>query len=182
MALPRIDGEKLALRPLVVADAARLTEILNDPAVRQNLRLERPVSLAAEQEFIAALARATDQVVVGITARAGGRLLGVTGLHHLADPARQAEFGIFLGGSEEWGKGYGQEATRLIVGYGFDALLLNRVWLHVHADNARGIHAYEKVGFRREGLLREATYRDGRFVDVVAMAVLRAEWRALHER
>ncbi|BDG02781.1 GNAT family N-acetyltransferase [Anaeromyxobacter oryzae] len=177
MAPPRIDGDKVLLRPLVHEDAPRLTGILNDEAVRRNLRLERPVSLAAEQEFIAALARATDEVVVGIVARPHGRLVGVTGLHHLGDPARQSEFGIFLGGPEEWGKGYGQEATRLIVGYGFEALGLNRVWLHVHADNARGIHAYEKVGFRSEGLLRQAALRDGRFVDVVSMAVLREDWR-----
>ncbi len=177
MAPPRIEGDKILLRPLVREDAPRLTQILNDGAVRRNLRLERPVSLAAEQEFIAALAHTTDDVVVGIDARPG-RLIGVTGLHHLGDPARQAEFGIFLGGPEEWGKGYGQEATRLIVAYGFEVLALNRVWLHVHADNHRGIHAYEKVGFRREGVLRQAALRDGRFVDVVSMAVLREEWRA----
>jgi RimJ/RimL family protein N-acetyltransferase len=173
---PRIEGPKLLLRPLDASDAPRLTEILNDPAVRRNLRLERPVSLVAELEFIAALARATEEVVVGMATRHDGRLIGVTGLHHLSDPARQAEFGIFLGGPEEWGKGYGQEATRLIVGWGFQALALNRIWLHVHADNARGIHAYEKVGFRREGLLRQAAFREGRLVDVVSMAVLRAEW------
>ncbi|WP_242393315.1 GNAT family N-acetyltransferase [Anaeromyxobacter oryzisoli] len=175
---PRLEGPRLLLRPLVAADAPRLTAILDDPAVHRNLRLERPISLAAEREFITALARATEEVVVGIAARDDGRLLGVTGLHQLADPARQAEFGIFIGGPEEWGKGHGQEATRLIVGYGFDALRLNRVWLHVHADNARGIHAYERVGFRREGVLRQAALRGDRFVDVIAMAVLREEWRA----
>ena len=90
----------------------------------------------------------------------------------------QAEFGIFLGGPDEWGKGYGQEATRLVVGWGFEALALNRIWLHVHADNERGIHAYEKVGFRTEGLLRQPAWREGRFVDVVSMAVLREEWSA----
>ena len=178
MPAPRIDGPKLVLRPLEAADAPRLTAILNDPAVRENLRLEQPVSLAAEQEFIAALARAVEEVVVGIADRESGRLLGVTGLHHLGGPDRQAEFGIFIGGPEEWGKGYGQEATRLIVGYGFEVLELNRVWLHVHADNARGIHAYEKVGFRVEGVLRQAALRGGRFVDVITMAVLRHEWRA----
>lgn len=180
MGPPRIEGVKLLLRPLVHDDAPRLTEILNDESVRRNLRLERPVSLVAEQEFIAALARATEELVVGIVAREHGRLVGVTGLHHLGDPARQSEFGIFLGGPEEWGKGFGQEATRLIVGYGFEALRLNRIWLHVHADNERGIHAYEKVGFQREGLLRQAALRDDRFVDVVSMAVLRQEWRQPH--
>jgi RimJ/RimL family protein N-acetyltransferase len=46
----------------------------------------------------------------------------------------------------------------------------------VHADNARGIRAYEKVGFRREGLLRQESYREGRYGDTLVMALLRQEW------
>ncbi|MGC4000524.1 MAG: GNAT family protein [Anaeromyxobacter sp.] len=173
---PFLVGEKVSLRPLDATDAPRLVTLLNDPAVRRNLRLDRPVSLAAEHEFIAALARATDQVVLGVAARDDGRLLGVTGLHQLGDAARQAEFGIFLGGPQEWGKGFGQEATRLIVDYGFGTLNLNRIWLHVNAGNQRGVRAYQKVGFKTEGVLRQASFRDGAYQDVVAMAILREEW------
>lgn len=175
---PVLTGERVVLRPLARADAPRLVALLADPAVRANLRLAGPVTLAQEEEFIDAVARASDQVVCGVAARDGGRLLGVTGLHHLDDPARQAEFGIFLGGPEEWGKGYGGEATALLVGHGFEVLGLNRIWLHVYADNARGLRAYARVGFRREGVLRQAARRGDRYLDVVAMGILREEWAA----
>ncbi len=174
--LPTLTGSKVRLRPLIIPDAPRLVALLADPEVSRNLRLRTPVTLAAEREFIASLAHATDQLVLGITALDDGRLMGVCGLHQLGDPARQAELGLFLGGPEEWGKGFGTEATWLICRHGFEALGLNRIWLHVYVDNERGLRAYERVGFRREGLLRQAAVRDGEHVDVVTMAILRSEW------
>jgi RimJ/RimL family protein N-acetyltransferase len=51
------------------------------------------------------------------------------------------------------------------------------VWLHVVADNERGIRAYERVGFKREGILRQEHFRDGRYLDTVTMAILREEWK-----
>ncbi len=174
--LPTLTGEKVRLRPLALPDAPRLVALLADPDVSRNLRLRTPVTLAAEREFIAALAHATDQLVLGITARDDGRLMGVCGLHQLGDPARQAELGLFLGGPEEWGKGFGTEVTWLMCRHGFEVLRLNRIWLHVYVDNERGLRAYERVGFRREGLLRQAAVRDHEYVDVVTMGILRSEW------
>ncbi len=89
---------------------------------------------------------------------------------------RRASFGILIGDKAAWGKGYGSEATRLMLRHAFETLNLNRVWLHVYEYNQRGIRAYEKVGFRREGVLRQDTFRDGRYWDTIAMAVLREEW------
>ena len=169
-------GDKVELRSLTQADAPRLVALLGDPEVSRNLRVRAPVSLAVEREFIAALARATDQLVLGVAARDDGRLLGVAGLHQLGDPARQAELGLFLGGPGEWGKGFGTEATALLCQHGFEALALNRIWLHVYVDNERALRAYERVGFRREGLLRQAAVREGQRVDVVSMGLLRSEW------
>jgi len=180
--LPTLTGEKVRLRPLVIPDAPRLVALLADPDVSRNLRLRTPVTLAAEREFIAALAHATDQLVLGITALEDGRLLGVCGLHQLGDPARQAELGLFLGGPEEWGKGFGTEVTSLLCRHGFEVMGLNRIWLHVYVDNQRGLRAYERVGFRREGLLRQAAIRDGEYVDVVSMGILRSEWAAASSR
>jgi RimJ/RimL family protein N-acetyltransferase len=61
--------------------------------------------------------------------------------------------------------------------FAFETLNLNRVWLHVRATNAAGIRAYEKVGYRREGLLRQHMYREGQYDDIVTMAILREDWQ-----
>jgi diamine N-acetyltransferase len=113
--------------------------------------------------------------VFGLCERGTDRLLGVTGLHRLDTTNRHAMFGIFIGGAESRGKGYGTEATAMVVAYAFNTLNLNRVWLHVYDNNKAGIRAYEKVGFRKEGVLRQDSFRRGRYRDTVVMGILRTE-------
>lgn len=72
-----------------------------------------------------------------------------------------------------------QEATRLVVGHGFEQLGLHRIQLEAYGHNRRAVHVYEKVGFVLEGVRREAAWRDGVWVDEVVMALLDREW-AVH--
>ena len=69
-------------------------------------------------------------------------------------------------------------ATFLLVRHAFETLNLNRVWLHVYEDNPRAVRVYEKVGFKKEGVLRQESFRHGRYWDTITMAVLREEWPA----
>jgi len=173
---PFLIGKAIYLRPLEREDAPTLLSFVNDPDVTRHLLLHRPMNLQAEQDFIDGLTADEDQVVLGIVLRDGDRLIGSGGLHKVDWRCRQAGFGILLGVKDEWGRGHGTETTRLVVDYAFATLNLNRVWLHVFEDNARAIRCYEKVGFRREGLLRQDYFRAGRYWDTITMAVLRDEW------
>jgi RimJ/RimL family protein N-acetyltransferase len=58
----------------------------------------------------------------------------------------------------------------------------NPFWLHVYEHNKRGIKAYENAGFKKEGVLRQDTYREGRYWDTITMGILREEWDASHFR
>ena len=179
MTLPTLPGARVVLRPLVKADAPRLAAIVNDPAVSRTMRATQGhVSIAAEELFIESLETAPAVLVLGVAAAEDGRLLGAAGLHHLDDPARKAELGIFLGPPSEWGRGLGGEAVALLLRHAFEALRLHRVWLHVPADHERAIRVYERLGFRREGLLRESARRSDGWVDVVVMGILADEWAA----
>ena len=73
-------------------------------------------------------------------------------------------------------------ADLLIVAYGFETLNLNRISLRVYEYNPRGIKAYEKAGFKQEGVLRQDVYRLGKYWDTIVMAVLREEWNELVEK
>jgi RimJ/RimL family protein N-acetyltransferase len=84
--------------------------------------------------------------------------------------------GIAIGAKEFWGPGHGTEATRLLVDHAFATLNLHRVWLRVAEDNERGLRSYLRVGFQKEGILREDYYRDGRYRNLVLMSLLRGEW------
>ena len=79
-------------------------------------------------------------------------------------------------GREHIGRGYGTDAMRVIVGYGFREMGLHRIQLGVAPFNPAGIRAYEKAGFVEEGRLRESVLHDGRWYDEVLMSILDHEW------
>jgi RimJ/RimL family protein N-acetyltransferase len=173
-------GTQVYLRGMERADAPAFASYLNDPEVRRFLLLRpRPIALAEEEAYIDRITQSEHDVAFAIVLRQDDRLIGATALHQIDFLRRNCAFGIVIGDPGEWGKGHGTEATRLIVGHAFETLNLNRVWLHVYEYNPRGIRAYEKVGFRREGVLRQDTFRDGRYWDTVVMGILREEWEAL---
>jgi RimJ/RimL family protein N-acetyltransferase len=176
---PFLIGAKVYLRPLDRDDAPLILPWFNDPEVTRTLARHRPVNLRAEEAFIDQLGQGGHDLVLGIAVRATDRLIGTTGFHHMDFTNRHCSFGISIGEKDEWGKGYGTEATTLMVRYAFDTLNLNRVWLHVFEFNERGLRAYEKVGFKREGVLRQNCFRDGRYWDTIVMGVLRDEWQTV---
>ena len=176
MKTPFSIGTKVYLRPLARDDAPLLAQWINDPEVTRTLLMYRPMSLHAEEAWIASLGTSPDEVVLGIALKHSDALIGSTGLHRIDWKNRHASFGILIGVKDEWGKGYGTEATTLMTAYAFETLNLNRVWLQVYDNNARGRRVYEKVGFQTEGVLRQETYRQGRYFDAFIMAILRQDW------
>ena len=172
---PFLIGPRVYLRPIERLDAPLLQTWINDQDVIQNLLNFRPMNLQGEEEFIDKVSRDPDLLVLGIALRSDDRLIGDVGLHRIGSRDRQAGFGILIGEKAEWNRGYGTEATRLIVRYGFEALNLHRIWLHVLEHNVRGQRAYEKVGFKVEGVLRQSAFRQGRYWDTVTMGILRGE-------
>jgi RimJ/RimL family protein N-acetyltransferase len=175
-------GRTIYLRPLERTDASLVQPWFNDPEVTRQLLLFRPISLQAEEAFLDALAKNEADVIVMIVLRETDRPIGTVGLHTDNHPHRQARFGIAIGAKDEWGKGYGTEATALMVDYAFDTLNLHRVWLHVLEYNIAGRRAYEKAGFREEGVLRQSHFTAGRYWDTTCMAILRHEWQARKEQ
>jgi RimJ/RimL family protein N-acetyltransferase len=180
MKTPFLVGTSIYLRPLNREDALVLQQHMNHPDVNRTIAMWRPMSLEREQEWIESTSRGENTVVFGIALREDDRLIGGAGLHEIDWRNRSASFGIQIGDPAEWKKGYGTEATKLVTGYAFDRLNLNRVWLYVYAHNPGGVRAYEKVGYCREGVLRQAVFRDGAYGDVYLMAILAEEWRAAH--
>jgi RimJ/RimL family protein N-acetyltransferase len=176
---PFLVGPKVYLRPLERADAPALVPWFNDPEVVRTLARYRPLNLQEEEAWLERTQGSEHDLGLGIVCRATDELIGGTGLHQMDFKNRHAAFGILIGKKENWGKGYGTEATGLLIQYAFDTLNLNRVWLHVYEFNERGIRAYEKVGFRREGVLRQDCYREGRYWNTIVMGILREEWEAV---
>ena len=168
-------GGRVSLRPLERDDAERIVSWLQDQQVTQHLGDFFPATDAhAVADGIERLYRTGHDLLLGVVRRDTDGLIGVTELHQLDLDNRQASFGLLIG---ERGEGYGAEVAGLMLDYAFGQLALNRVWLHVDERNRRGIRAYQKVGFQREGLLRENRYAEGRYHNTLVMAILRSEWQ-----
>jgi RimJ/RimL family protein N-acetyltransferase len=170
-------GKGIYLRPVERADSTLFVRWVNDAEITRTLLLHRPMTHEAEEEFLMTVAKSDKDVVLGIVARESDQLVGITGLHQIEFKDRHACFGILIGEKSQWGKGYCTEATILMVGYAFDTLNLHRVSLHVVEHNVAAIRSYLKVGFQQEGVLRDALFREGRYHNLIAMAILLDDWR-----
>lgn len=180
---PFLVGDKVYLRPLERDDAPTLVPWINDSDVTRTLLAYRPMNLQNEEDFIDSLYKShNDEMVVGIAIKQTDQLIGVTGFHRADQRNRHTSFGIMIGEKTQWNKGYGTEATALMVKYAFETLNLNRVWLHVYDRNQRAVKAYEKVGFKKEGVLRQDNYREGRYWDTITMGILREEWESSRKK
>ena len=175
-------GKKVHLRPLEKEDARAIVPWFNDAEVLRTIDRYRPMSVQQEEEFLAKLPDSATDLLLGIAVAGEGKLVGVTGLHKIDPKNRTAVFGIIVGAKTEWGKGYGTETTWLMAKHGFEALNLNRITLHVREFNDRGIRAYERVGYRREGLLRQDSFVEGKYHNTIVMGLLREEWDAARKR
>jgi RimJ/RimL family protein N-acetyltransferase len=103
------------------------------------------------------------------------KLIGFVGLFPIWEHGN-AWVGIGLGERDYWGRGFGTDAMRLILRYGFMELGLHRVTLDVFEYNPRAIRSYEKAGFRVEGHQRQVLNRNGKRWNVIEMGILREEW------
>ncbi len=180
-----IYGERIRLRRDERSDIPQFVEWLNDPEVRQYLLMNMPISQAAEENWFENMLKLPiNEQPFGIEIRQvsaeGGddhwQLIGNCSYMDINWTARSAEVGLFIGDKSCWNKGYGTEVMRLLLRVGFETLNLNRVFLRVDEDNKGGIRAYEKAGFVHEGRIRQGTYQNGEYRDMLLMSVLRSEW------
>ena len=173
-------GERIRLRHTEREDLPFFVEWLNDPDVRRGLMLHLPLSIAEEEQwFENMLTSPQDERPLVIEAKTEDdwTMIGNSSFHNLDWRNRNAELGIFIGEKSYWDRGYGTEVMRLLLKHGFNTLNLHMIYLRVYEDNRRAIRAYEKAGFVEDGRLRQMIFKDGEFLDVIFMSVLRAEWR-----
>ena len=177
---PIIRGERVYLRAPERSDIPTFVRWFNDADVLRNLAMRAPMSEAAEERWFDGMLtrQGTTDLNLVICLNADDRAIGTIGLDGIDQADGTAEFGIAIGEPDEWGKGYGTDATRAICDFGFGELRLERIGLHVYADNERGRRTYEKAGFTLEATLRRAHFARGEHHDVHVMGMLRDEWLA----
>lgn len=172
---PTLTGDLVVLRQLDEGDYDALQAAMDDPDVARLTGSHREIGEEQAREWMRTRKDQTDRLDLAIVDKASGAVVGEAVLNDW-DPDNQCcNFRILIGPSGQ-GRGLGTEATRLIVGYGIETLGLHRISLGVYAFNPRAQRAYEKAGFKAEGVLRDALLWDGEWVDEIVMSVVAPEW------
>ena len=104
------------------------------------------------------------------------KLIGNCALTNIDKANRRANADILIGYKNYWGKGYGRDAFVLLLDYGFVVLNLKTIYLRVKSFNKRAIKMYEKVGFQKQGRLRNASFMNGKWFDDLIMDITREEF------
>ncbi|QLJ02495.1 GNAT family N-acetyltransferase [Streptomyces sp. NEAU-sy36] len=174
---PTLTGERVLLRPVTVDDVPALLPLFRDAGTSRLTGSHDGGELdeARIRDWYGTRRDQDDRLDLAVVERTTGHVVGEAVLHEWDPSNESCGFRICLAPGTR-GRGLGTEATRLIVGHGFERLGLHRISLEVYAFNPRARRVYEKAGFVAEGVLRDALLWEGERVDATVMSILAPEW------
>ncbi|GIP38857.1 aminoglycoside N(6')-acetyltransferase [Paenibacillus sp. J31TS4] len=179
MSAAYLKGTNIYLRPPAASDAEAYHRLINDPEARRLTGSHKLYSTSQLADYLSAKAGDASSVLLLIASRETGAVVGDVALQQIDRFNRSASIRVAVH-AEERGKGYGTEAMKLMLEYGFGIANLHRIELNVYTFNEQAIRLYEKLGFHREGVQRDYLYYDHAYHDSILMSLLEDEYRALH--
>lgn len=173
---PKLKGDRVFLAPIRLEDADLYCRWLAEAELALNITMfEKQFPLQKEEKLLAKLIESNAQMF-SIVLNETEQLIGSCSLFDLDHLDRKAELGIMIGEKSCWNKGYGFEAIKLLLDYGFNILNLNNIYLKVFEYNKRAIACYRKVGFMISGRHRQARIIMGKKYDEIFMDILSEEF------
>ena len=177
--LPIITAPRVVLRWISEDDIDGLYEIFSNPQVMRYWSTvplpDREAAAALQREIAEGNERET-MFKWGIALRDSNKIIGTTTLFNLSLDNGRAELGYAMAHAY-WGKGYMNEALKALVSHVFEVMELRRLEADVDPRNAASIRTLERLGFQREGFLRERWRVNGEIQDAFFYGLLRREWR-----
>ncbi len=177
-AQPTIRTARLTLRPFRLEDAKDVQRLAGSKAIADTTaRVPHPYEDGMAEEWIKThknLFRRRKALIYAVTRTDTGRLVGAMGLElHLAN--ERAEIGYWIG-RRYWNRGYATEAAEAMLMYGFTELGLQKIYAHHFERNPSSGRVMQKIGMKREGLLRRHFKKGERFENLIFYGILREEF------
>lgn len=175
---PTIHTDRLILRPLTAQDAPALLAIFSDPEVMRYWNTPSWTSIDTAQEFISDSAQRMakqESLTLGIALKDSGELAGKCMLFSYDTASRRAEIGFGIG-QAHWGQGFIAEAGQALLAYGFETLQLRRIEAEIDPDNVASGKALERLGFAKEGHLRQRWEINGVVSDSALYGMLASDF------
>lgn len=171
----KLVGDRIYLSPRNSEDAEIFTKWLNDFETTDYIgRSGMLVTLDGEKKYLEE--NSSPEAVFVIVTLDGDKMIGTVGLESINWINRTATLGIFIGDKEYRDKGFGTEAIRMILEYGFKYMNLHNIKLDLMGFNTRALKCYEKCGFKEIGRRREAEFLNGKYYDQISMDILDTEF------
>ena len=180
-----IPGETINLRAVERHDVPLLHSWFNDPVVMDGWGWSAPARsiqhVAGQVEDWLARETAVDRPEALIAESLAGDPIGLIVLRVERPEARAVELSLLVD-ADHWGEGFGLDMMQTVLEACFGGWGVHRIGVRVEAGNERALALYRRLGFKEEGLLRQAAFRDGRHEDVLLFGQLAAEWSAGEDR
>lgn len=171
----KLVGDRIYLSPRNTEDVEKFTEWLNDFNVTDYIgRSDALTTLDSEKKYLEDNSSSKYSFV--IVTLDSDKMIGTVGLENISSSNRTATLGVFIGDKDYLSKGYGTEAIRLLLDYGFNYLNLHSINLTLMAFNERALKCYEKCGFKQTGKIRDHRFINGKFYDAICMDILEDEF------
>ena len=169
-----IEGQNIYLRLMKEEDTDNIIKWRNSDFVRRNFIYQKPFTREGHENWIRTMID-TGKVIQFMICTRDNRPVGSVYLRDIDRTHNKAEYGIFIGEKDALGQGYGTEAARLMINYAFKELKLHKLMLRVLAENVKARRSYEKAGFVQEAYLKDEVFLEGKYKDVIYMAVIHDE-------
>lgn len=170
-------GERVFLRPFRKKDLSHIQRWLNDAELIRLIGEVAPWSRAYTEKWYRELLADKDRVWFVIVLKKGKRVIGEAGLLRMDRPSRSTDMTIIIGERDAWGKGYGNEVGRLLLTYAFEELGFHRISIGVVGFNKNALRFWKSLGFKKEGVERDAHFYDNKYSDGIMMSILENEFR-----
>jgi len=167
-----ITTDRLYLRPMLEEDAQFIIDMRNNPKILDSLFSYKMITVKEHLKWYNN--RNDNRIDLIICKKDNDKRIGTINLSSIDHKNQKAEFGVMIA-ENYWNKGYAFEASEIFVNYSFNEFNLNKIHLGVLKDNTAAIKLYNKLGFIKEGTLKDSIFKTGQFKDVLVMAIFRAD-------
>src|SRR3989344_6144944 len=164
--------KKLIIRPLKLGDVDHIMTWVNHPEVVKNLQhFNKKFTRKDEAEYVKKILKSKNDFVFSFFHHKTEEYIGQGGIHQISWDNKLGRLSIIIKRGY-WNKGYAQEILPALVDYAFKKLKLHKVWLMHWKENKKAGHLYKKLGFIKEGILKDEYYWHGKYHDMIRMAII----------
>ena len=175
---PFLVGEKAYLRPVEKSDTPLIQKWHNDPDIRKNARLgELPVTYIKEEDDINLARESQDEIYLLIVEKTSDKPVGFIRLHVIDRASQNMWLRMIIGDKNAQGTDLAYDALVHVVDWLFSEQNIHRITLETYETNKRALRFFKKIGFKQEGMLREAVYKDGKYYNIISLGLLQKEFK-----